>query len=542
MIALESAMQYRPNPALAGLRWSGDPASLAYDEAAIRDRLCDLNRPVFVVKTGQGIGFTGEGSLTGAGLAPDQPEVLAVLPPQPAQSLGDPAFMARYGLKYAYLAGSMAQGIASEELVIALGQAGMLASFGAAGLGPARIEAAIRCIQQALPAGPYAFNLIHSPSEEAIERKAVELYLKYGVRTVEASAFLDLTPHIVYYRAAGLGLDSAGRLEIKNRVIAKISRREVAAKFMQPAPQKLLNSLLESGLITPQQAALAAQVPVADDITVEADSGGHTDNRPLVCLLPSILELRDEIQARYNYPALIGVGAAGGISTPASALAAFALGAAYVMTGSVNSSCLEAGTSEHTKKLLAQAEMADVIMAPSADMFEMGVKVQLLKRGTLFPMRSQKLYELYKQYNSLEEIPATELTILEKQIFKRPLASVWDDTAAYFQERDPDQIQRATDNPKRKMALIFRWYLGLSSRWSNTGEKGREMDYQVWCGPAMGAFNDWVTGTHLQDPANRRAVTIAHAILDGAAYLYRVQSLKLQGFQMPPAYSRYRPA
>lgn len=226
--------------------------------------------------------------------------MLAVLPPQPPQSLGDPTFKARYGLKYAYLAGSMAQGIASEELVIALGQDGMLASFGAAGLGPARIEAAIRRIQQALPAGPYAFNTITAPARKLLNEKQLS-YLKYGVRTVEASAFLDLTPHIVYYRAAGLGLDSAGRLEIKNRVIAKISRREVAAKFMQPAPQKLLNSLLESGLITPQQAALAAQVPVADDITVEADSGGHTDNRPLVCLLPSILELRDEIQARYNY-------------------------------------------------------------------------------------------------------------------------------------------------------------------------------------------------------------------------------------------------
>ncbi len=40
---------------------------------------------------------------------------------------------------------------------------------------------------------------------------------------------------------------------------------------------------------------------MADDITVEADSGGHTDNRPLVCVLPSIIALRDEIQAKYHY-------------------------------------------------------------------------------------------------------------------------------------------------------------------------------------------------------------------------------------------------
>ena len=54
--------------------------------------------------------------------------------------------------------------------------------------------------------------------------------------------------------------------------------------------------------------------------------------------------------------------------------------------------------------------------------------------------------------------------------------TVWQDMIAYFEQRDPQQIERATNNPKRKMALIFRSYLGLSSRWSNTGEPGREID------------------------------------------------------------------
>lgn len=69
---------------------------------------------------------------------------------------------------------------------------------------PPRLEAAIQKIQTALPQGPYAFNLIHSPHEEAMERNTVSLYLKHAVTTVEASAFLDLTPSIVRYRAAGL--------------------------------------------------------------------------------------------------------------------------------------------------------------------------------------------------------------------------------------------------------------------------------------------------------------------------------------------------
>ncbi|MFM7372494.1 MAG: 2-nitropropane dioxygenase, partial [Sphaerospermopsis kisseleviana] len=226
---------------------------------------------------------------------------------------------------------------------------------------------------------------------------------------------LDLTDNIVYYRAAGLSLNSANQIQIKNKVIAKVSRREVATKFLQPAPTKILKPLVEQGLISELQANLASKIPMADDITVEADSGGHTDNRPLICLLPSILELRDEIQNKYRYENPVRIGVAGGISTPKSALAAFIMGAAYVVTGSINQSCIEAGTSEYTKELLAQAEMADVMMAPAADMFEMGVKLQVLKRGTLFPIRAQKLYELYKNYNSIEEITLAEKEKLEKQ-------------------------------------------------------------------------------------------------------------------------------
>ncbi len=141
---------------------------------------------------------------------------------------------------------------------------------------------------------------------------------------------------------------------------------------------------------------------MCDALTVEADSGGHTDNRPLVCLLPAMLALRDELQAKHGYDQLVRVGGGGGIGTPAAALAAFMLGADYVVTGSVNQACVEAGASAHTEGLLAKAGQADVMMAPSADMFEMGVKVQVLKRGTLFPVRAQKLYELYKAYDSLE--------------------------------------------------------------------------------------------------------------------------------------------
>ena len=138
----------------------------------------------------------------------------------------------------------MANGIASEDLVIAIGKAGFLGSFGAAGLVPARVLQAIEKIQGELPTQSYAFNLIHSPNEPALEEGAVKLFLEKGVTVVEASAFLALTENIVHYRVAGLSEDADGNVVTKNKVIAKISRKEVAAPFMRPAPEQFLTCLL----------------------------------------------------------------------------------------------------------------------------------------------------------------------------------------------------------------------------------------------------------------------------------------------------------
>jgi PfaD family protein len=280
---------------------------------------------------------------------------------------------------------------------------------------------------------------------------------------------------------------------------------------------------------------------MADDITAEADSGGHTDNQPAIVLLPTMLAFREQIQARHSYKTPPRVGAAGGISTPWAAAAAFAMGAAYVVTGSVNQSCVEAGTSDAVRRMLAQAQQADIAMAPAADMFEMGVKVQVLKRGTLFAMRASKLYELYRAHESLERLPESDRATLEKTIFRAPIAQIWQQTMDFFAKRDPSRIERALRDPKQKMALVFRWYLGMSSQWANQGDPARTVDYQIWCGPAMAAFNDWVRGTFLEPPENRRVVTVALNILYGAAVLTRGRVASMQGLSLPPGLPRVSP-
>ncbi len=511
--------------------WQGPGDAVALDINAMQAVLEDLASPVWAVRTPEGkLGLTSAGTITcdKQGLP-----LIGMAAPLLPESLGDAGFLATHGVRYAYAAGAMANGIASTRMVIALGQAGFLGSYGAAGMIVERLEEAITEIQSALPNGPYAFNLINSPNEPAMERNAVECYLRRGVHTIEASAYLDLTAPLVQYRVAGLRQLPNGEIQINNRVIGKCSRKEVARRFLQPAPTELLKTLVSEGKITAEQAHLAQFVPMADDLTIEADSGGHTDRRPLVNLIPSLIALRDQLQQQHQFVTPVRIGAAGGIGSPAAALAAFSLGAAYVVTGSINQACIESGASEHTRKLLSQVEMTDVTMAPAADMFEMGVKVQVLKRGTMFAMRAGRLYELYTRYNSIEELPAEEREKLERTIFRRNLDEVWEDTARFFQQRDPRQIERALKDPHQKMALIFRWYLGLSSRWSNQGEAGREMDYQIWCGPSMGAFNDWVRGSYLEAVENRRVADVAQQLMRGTAYLQRIEILKSQGIPLP---------
>ena len=449
--------------------------------------------------------------------------------PCPLERLGDPGFCKDHGIRFPYVGGSMAKGISSVAMVEALAEVGMLGFFGAAGLLIEEVETAIDQLQTSVEGGQYGFNLIHSPNEPQLENSLVDLYIRREIRLVEASAFLDLTAPLVRYRTDGISRDAEGRIVTPNRIIAKVSREEVAAKFFAPPPERFLHELVASGALTAEQAEWAAQIPMAQDVTVESDSGGHTDNRPALALFPTIQSQKIAYQKQYGYDQQLRVGLGGGIATPAAAAAAFALGAAYLVTGTVNQACIESGTCDDVRKLLAETRQADVTMAPSGDMFEMGVKVQVIKRGTMFSMRAAKLYELYRAYSSIEDLPAAERLKLEKTIFQKNLDQVWEETRSFFTERDPRQLAKAESDPKYKMALVFRWYLGQSPVWANRGVADRRLDYQIWCGPAMGAFNEWVKGSFLEAQQQRQTATVAWNILFGAAVLIRANQLKLQG-------------
>nr|WP_206539288.1 enoyl-CoA hydratase/isomerase [Nocardiopsis halotolerans] len=436
------------------------------------------------------------------------------------ESLGDPGFREDYGLRYNYVAGGMYKGIASVELVTALGNAGMLGFLGTGGLPLDVVDDSITRIEQGLrPGRTFGVNLLSAPQEPDLEMRMVELLLRHGVRHVEASAYVQPSAALVRYRLAGLSQDANGGVRQENRVIAKVSRTEVAEGFLRPAPPDLVRELLERRMITPEQAELGARVPLAHDLCVEADSAGHTDAGNAYVLMPAMRAVRDRVRGEAGYSHTVRIGAAGGIGTPESALAALMLGADFIVTGSINQCTAEAGTSEAVKDILQGLGVHDTGYAPAGDMFEVGARVQAVRKGLFFPARANKLYELYTRHGSIDDLDARTRTMLEEKYFKRSIDAVWRETREHLARRYPERLADVEGNPKQRMARIFRWYFVHSTRLAMSGSAEQRVDYQIHCGPAMGAFNAWVKGTPLEPWHQRRVAVVAEHLLRGTAEL-----------------------
>ncbi|WP_160716699.1 ACP S-malonyltransferase [Chitinophaga solisilvae] len=428
-----------------------------------------------------------------------------------AEQLGDREFRKDYNLKYAYVTGAMVHGIASRELVIRMGRAGMIGYFGTGGMKRDEMESAIIDIQRQLRNGEaYGFNLLNGSRE----RDMVDLILRYKVRHVEVAAYMNVTQQLVRVRLTGLTRSMDGSVHSPVRIMVKLSRPEVAAAFLSPPPEQLIEKLLAENIITQEEATLGRLIPMADDICVEADSGGHTDQGAALALVPVIMRQRDEYMKNQGYSRRIRVGAAGGIGIPEAAAAAFIMGADFILTGSINQCTVEAGMSDAVKDMLQDINVQDTTYAPAGDLFEIGAKVQVLKRGVFFPARANMLYDLYRYHNSLDEIDEKTRNHIQKNFFKRSFEEIYKDVESYYSLGD---LEKAVHNPKQKMAYIFRWYFGYSTRLAMKGDISCQTDFQIQTGPALGAFNQWVKGTPWESWRNRHVDEIALRIMKEAA-------------------------
>ena len=73
------------------------------------------------------------------------------------------------------------------------------------------------------------------------------------------------------------------------------------------------------------------------------------------------------------------------------------------------------------------------------------------------------------------------------------------------------------------------------------GDLARKMDYQIWCGPAMGAFNKWMGNSFLANLNARTVEQIGRNLLEGAAVITRAQQLRSYGLTIPNVAFAFRP-
>lgn len=107
----------------------GSPNAVAFETSDIHAQLLNLDQPCHIVRHQGRIGIIQRANpLAGNDVQPMT--WLMTAPRLSIQQLGDPGFLKCHGVGYAYAAGAMAGGIASEDLVIALGKANLLGSFG----------------------------------------------------------------------------------------------------------------------------------------------------------------------------------------------------------------------------------------------------------------------------------------------------------------------------------------------------------------------------------------------------------------------------
>ncbi|WP_217563191.1 beta-ketoacyl synthase N-terminal-like domain-containing protein, partial [Paenibacillus sp. GbtcB18] len=243
---------------------------------------------------------------------------------------------------------------------------------------------------------------------------------------------------------------------------------------------------------------------------------GHTDQGVVFPLIPSVIALKEELRSNYQYQDEILIGCGGGIGTPEAIAAAFMLGADFVFTGSINQCTVESGAHEAVKDILNKVSIHDTAITVAGDMFEIGAKVQVVKKYTKFHARANKLYQLFMQYNSIEDIPQQVRTEIESKYFKRSFSDVWDLICEYKKEKNPIELQEAAENPRTKMALIFKWYFAYCNQLTLRGEISEIDNFKIYCGPAMGAFNLWVKGTPYEHWSNRNVDKIADLLMYNA--------------------------
>lgn len=439
--------------------------------------------------------------------------------------LGSDEFKQDYGLQYAYAVGPMESGITTKEMVERCAKAGLLGIYASNNLSYQRIEEDVNNLTQQLGSVPFGVALSPDYIDLKREEKIVSILCRYDIKMVQASYYINVSKQLVKYKAKGLTLVDQEKVNSGHKIMAKLSRSEVVEEFLKPASDSIIEELLQEGEITNEQAQLLKKVPIADSICVESNSAGRTDSASALATFPVIARMVEQTSNQYHYDKKVRVGCSGSIGSPEAIVALFALGADFVMTGSVNQCTVESGTSEFVKRILQQMDIQDTEYIPSGDNFDYNAKMQVAKRGVLFPVRANKLNEIYKLYGSIAAIDSDVKKKIEEHYFEHSMEEVFEMIRPSLNQTQLNRLERT---PKYKMALIFQWYYKKGLEDAIRGKEDNAVNLLIYSSVAMGAFNAYVKNTELEKWENRHVDEIGVKLMRDAEVLFKDKTLNQQ--------------
>ena len=100
--------------------WQPQQKQPQSDDIAFQEALLRVTRPIYIVNLNGRKAIAQDGTITLGSVRPSGSGELPLIGYAPAlhpRNLGDPAFKKAHNLRYAYIAGAMANGITSVEMV-----------------------------------------------------------------------------------------------------------------------------------------------------------------------------------------------------------------------------------------------------------------------------------------------------------------------------------------------------------------------------------------------------------------------------------------
>ncbi|WP_073587898.1 ACP S-malonyltransferase [Anaerocolumna xylanovorans] len=433
-------------------------------------------------------------------------ESIKARPEKIVNCLGSEEFKKDYDVDFAYAVGGMCKGISSAAMIKKLADSRILGFLGTYKL---QLHEAEELIDQALASMEHhrvGVNVTYDALNSKDHIGIMEYIIKRDIRNIEVSDYRMIDLSIVKYRLKAIYTDKDSTLVIPHKILAKVSSREMAEKFCSPAPEEMVQILYQNNEITEFEAKYAKYIPMCDDLCIEY----HMQGQSALGYIQTIKEMSRLLYEKYDLYQCPRVGFAGGIGNPQMIAVSFLMGADFVVTGSINQCSVEAATSNIVKDNLQSLDETDFTYAAVSDLFEFGEKKSIVKKGSLYHIRANRLYEVYNRYNSVEEIPADIKNLIEEKYFQKSFETIYSDI---YENLTKDNKKLSKEQPKYKMALIIRCFLDKCFQDALDGRMEGKINYQIISSNAIVQFNHWVKDTELSDWKRRYVDVIAKRIM-----------------------------